>query len=127
MSAQSITSCTELEASMPKPVARAAITSLMVAENGKRLRGQRARRNVEDRGGEFAGDLEHIGDHQQQALRGREGGSERAGLQCAMQRAGRSAFALHFDHRGHGAPDVGFSSADHWSAHSPMGDDGVIG
>src|SRR5690348_11098898 len=22
---------------------------------------------------------------------------------------------------------LGFSSADHWSAHSPMGDDGVIG
>ena len=28
ISAKSITSCTELEASMPKPVARAAITSL---------------------------------------------------------------------------------------------------
>ena len=80
----------------------------MVAENRKRLGRQRARRNVEDRGGQLAGDLVHIGDHQQQALRGGEGGSERAGLQCAVQRARRAAFALHLDHRGHRAPDVRF-------------------
>ena len=30
-----------------------------------------------------------------------------AGLQRAVQRAGGAAFALHLDHRRHGAPDVG--------------------
>ena len=78
----------------------------VVAEDGERVGGQRARRDVEHRGGQLAGDLEHVGDHQQQALRGGEGGGQRAGLQRAVQRAGGAAFALHLDHRRHGAPDV---------------------
>ena len=100
----------------------------VVAEDGERVRGERAGGDVEDRGGEFAGDLVHVRDHQQQALRCREGGGERPRLQGAVQRAGGAAFALHLDDRGHGAPDVGLlPSADHWSAHSPMLDEGVMG
>jgi hypothetical protein len=37
---------------------------------------------MEDRGGQLAGDLVHIGDHQQQPLRGREGRGQRTGLQA---------------------------------------------
>ena len=79
----------------------------VVAEDRERLRGQRARRDVEHRRGQLAGDLVHVGDHQQQALRRGEGGGQRPGLQRAVQRAGGAAFALHLDHRRHGAPDVG--------------------
>ena len=64
-------------------------------------------------GGQLAGDLVHVGDHQQQALRRREGRRQRAGLQRAVNGAGRAAFALHLDHRRDGAPDVGLPSADH--------------
>ena len=35
--------------------------------------------------------------------------AERAGLQRAVHRAGRAAFALHLDHRGDGAPDIGLA------------------
>ena len=79
----------------------------VVAENRKRLSGQRPRGDVKHRGRQLAGDLEHIRDHQQQSLRRRERGGKDAGLQRAMDRAGRASFALHLDHRRHGAPDVG--------------------
>ena len=79
---------------------------LMIAENGKAMCGNGARRNMEDRAGEFARDLVHVGDHQQQTLRGGEGGGERAGLQCAMHCARRAAFGLHFDHERDGAPEI---------------------
>ena len=45
----------------------------------------------------------------------------------AVHRAGRPALALHLDHGRHGAPDVRLAFCAHWSAHSPIGDDGVIG
>ena len=61
---------------------------------------------MEDRAGQFAGDLVHIGDHQQQTLRGGEGGGQCAGLQCAVDGAGRAAFGLHFDHRGNCSPKI---------------------
>ncbi len=92
---------------MAKPVERAAITSLWSPKMESACAASGAGRDVEDRAGQFARDLVHVGDHQQQALRGGEGGGERAGLQGAVQGAGGAAFALHLDHRGHGAPDVG--------------------
>ena len=46
----------------------------MVAKDRQRLRRQRTRRDVEDARREFAGDLVHVGQHQQQALRRRERG-----------------------------------------------------
>ena len=79
----------------------------VVAEDGESLRGKGAGGDVEDRAGEFAGDLVHVGDHQQQTLRCREGGGERPRLQGSVQGAGGAAFALHLDDRRYGAPDVG--------------------
>ena len=70
------------------------------------MRGQRARRDVHRGRGQLTGNLEHVGDHQQQALRGGKRGAECAGLQRAVQRAGRAAFALQFFHDGQCAPDV---------------------
>ena len=45
----------------------------VIAEDRKRLRGQRARRDVKDRRRQFAGDLVHVRDHQEQSLRSGEG------------------------------------------------------
>ena len=79
---------------------------LVIAVNRKRVRGDGARRDVENRAGEFTRDLVHVGDHQQQALRGGEGGGKRAGLQSAVDRARRAAFGLHFDYEGDCAPKI---------------------
>ena len=106
ISARSVASCTELEDSIAKPVERHGHGIRVVAKDRQRLRGDRARGNMNHRRGEFARDLVHIGDHQQQALRGREGRAEGAGLQRAMHRAGSSALALHLGDNGNGAPDV---------------------
>ena len=91
---------------MPKPVERAHHVAV-VTEDGERLGGKGAGGDVEDRAGEFARDLVHVGDHQQEPLRCREGGGERPRLQGSVQCAGRAAFALHLDHRRDGAPDIG--------------------
>src|SRR6185436_7345422 len=56
---------------------------LMIAVNGKGMRSNGARRNMKDRTGEFARDLVHVGNHQEQTLRGSECGCECAGLKCA--------------------------------------------
>ena len=79
----------------------------MVAEDRERLGGDRARRDVKDRGRELARDLVHVGDHQQQALRGREGRAQGPALEGAVQRPRSTRLALHLDHGGHVAPDVG--------------------
>ncbi len=78
----------------------------MVAEDRQRLGGQRAGGDMEHRRRQLAGDLEHVRQHQQQALRRGERRGQRAGLQRAMHRAGRAAFALHLLHDGDVAPDV---------------------
>ena len=70
----------------------------VVSKNGKPLRGQGTGGNVKNGAGQLAGNFIHVGDHEQQALAGRKGGRERAGLQRAMHGAGRPAFGLHFDH-----------------------------
>ena len=53
----------------------------VIAEDGQRVRGQGARRDVENCGRKFARDLEHVGEHQQQALRRGERRRERTSLQ----------------------------------------------
>ena len=78
----------------------------VVAEDRQGMRGERAGRHVHREGRELAGDLVHVGDHQQQALRGREGGRERARLQRAVDGAGRAPFRLHFRELGNGSPEV---------------------
>ena len=60
----------------------------VVAEDRQRVRGDRARRDVEDRRRQLARDLEHVRDHQQQALAGREGRGQPAALQRAVHGAG---------------------------------------
>ena len=69
----------------------------VIAEDRQRMGGHGARRDVDDRWGQFAGDLEHIGQHQQQTLRCGEGGAGRTGLQCTVQCARRAALGLHLD------------------------------
>ena len=78
----------------------------VVAEDRQRMRGERARRHVHREGRELARDLVHVGDHQEQALRGGEGRRERARLQRAVHGAGGAAFRLHFGQLGDGAPEV---------------------
>jgi len=79
---------------------------LVVPEDGQPLRGQRPGGDVQHHRGEFAGDLVHVGDHEEQPLGGREGGGERATLQGAVQRAGRAALGLHLDDGRNRAVDV---------------------
>ena len=78
----------------------------VIAEDRQRVRGDRSRGNVDHRGRQLAGDLEHVRDHQQQPLRGGERGRQRAPLERAVERAGGAGLALHLDHVGHGAPKV---------------------
>ena len=66
--AMSCASCTEALASMAKPVGRARIDVGVVAEDRERVPGDRARGHVEDARLQLAGDLEHLREHQQQAL-----------------------------------------------------------
>ena len=81
----------------------------VVAEDRERMRGQGAGRDVHGGRGQLTGNLVHVGDHQQQALRGGEGGGKCAGLQCAVERASGAAFALQFFHDGQCAPDILFA------------------
>jgi hypothetical protein len=62
---------------------------------------------MERRRCQFARNLVHIGDHQQQTLRRRERGRQRAGLQRSVHRSRRAAFALHLSHVGYRSPYVG--------------------
>ena len=78
----------------------------VVTEDRQRLGGQRAGGHVEDGRGQLAGDLVHVGDHQQEPLGGGEGGGQRPALERSVQRPRRASLALHLDHRGHAAPDV---------------------
>ena len=70
---------------------------LMIAENRQRLCGQRTRRNVEHARQQFAGDLIHIGDHQQQTLRRGERRRQGTALQRTVYGACGTGFGLHLD------------------------------
>ena len=67
----------------------------VVAEDAQRVVGQRSGADVEHRGQLLAGDLVHVGDHQQKALGGGEGGGQRAGDQGAVHSARGAGFGLH--------------------------------
>ena len=67
----------------------------MVAEDGQGMIGQGTGRHVEHTGQQLAGDLVHIGDHQQQALGSREGGGQRARRQRAVYGARGARLGLH--------------------------------
>ena len=78
----------------------------LVAEDAEGVGGEGAGRDMEDGRDEFAGDLVHVRNHEEEALRGREGRRERTGRQRAVDRAGGAAFGLHLDDGGDAAPDV---------------------
>jgi hypothetical protein len=79
----------------------------VIPENRERVRGYCARRDVERGRREFAGDLVHVGDHQQQSLRRRKSRGQRSGLEGAMHGSGCASFALHLDHMRNASPRVG--------------------
>ena len=78
----------------------------VVAEDVQRMGGDGTGGDMEDAGEEFAGDLVHIGDHQQKTLRRRVGGGQGAGCQGAMDRAGGAGLGLHLADLDGGAEDV---------------------
>ena len=78
----------------------------VVAVDRERVRGQRPGRDMDDRRRQLARDLEHVRDHQEQALGRREGGGQRALLQRPVEGTGRAALGLHLDHVGDLAPQV---------------------
>ena len=127
MAAKSCASCTEFEHSIAKPVCRQAITSEWSPKiDSACVASVRAATCMHERR-QLARDLVHVGDHQQQALRRREGGRERARLQRAVDRAGRARLRLHLDHLGDAPQRFGLPRLDHSSQTSAIGLLGVIG
>ena len=84
---RSMTSCTLPSHSMAKPVWRQAHDVGVVAEDVEGVGRNSTRRNVEDGGQLLSGNLVHVGNHEQQALRGGIGG--RHGACCAASRERR--------------------------------------
>ena len=79
----------------------------VVAEDRERVRRERARRHVHRERNELAGDLVHVGDHQQQALRGGERRRQRAREQRAVHGARDAGLGLKLlDTRGV-VPEIG--------------------
>ena len=72
----------------------------VVAENRQSVGGDRARADMKYRRRQFAGDLVHVRDHQQQALRRGEGRGQGSGLERAVNRS-RGA-RLRFAFQSHG-------------------------
>ena len=100
----------------------------VVAEDVQRVGGHGTGGHVEHGGQQLAGDLVHVGDHQQQALGSGVGGGQGAGGQRAVHGAGSAGLRLHLDDLHGGAEDVlAGPAADHWSTLSAMGLDGVMG
>ena len=78
----------------------------VVAEDGQCVGGHGSGADVEHAGQQLTGDLIHIGDHQQQALRGRIGGGQSTGLQGAVDRTCGAALGLHLHHIHRLAEDI---------------------
>mmetsp|Transcript_56742 Transcript_56742/g.135385 ORF Transcript_56742/g.135385 Transcript_56742/m.135385 type:complete len:639 (+) Transcript_56742:1399-3315(+) len=70
----------------------------VVAEDGEGLARQGAGGDMEHRRQQLTGAEVHVGDHQQQALGGREGGAQRATRQRAVQGTRRTQLGLHLPH-----------------------------
>ena len=104
--AMSCASCTDAAESIAQPVERQAITSLWSPKIERAWVAMVRAVTWKTVGGEFPGDLEHVGDHQQQALGGREGGRQGPGLQRPVDGPRRAGLALHFHHQRHGAEGI---------------------
>ena len=105
-SAKSCASWTEPAASIAQPVVRACITSLWSPKIDRACVAIGPGGDVDDRRRQLAGDLEHVGDHQEQALRRGERRRQGALLERAVQGAGRARLRLHLDDVGDLAPQV---------------------
>jgi len=103
---------------------------LMVAKNGQGMGGQCASRNMKNAGKKFAGDFVHVGDHEQQTLRGRVGGGKSTGGKHAVHCASGASFGLHFTHV-NGLAEQVFGALGgqlvHDFAHNGRGGNGVNG
>ena len=78
----------------------------VIAEDRQRVRRERARGDVEHRRRQLAGDLEHVGQLQQQPLRRGKGRRQRARLERAVHRARGPGLALHLDDLRHLSPQI---------------------
>jgi hypothetical protein len=78
----------------------------VVAENGEGVRRHGPRGDVNDPWRQFACDLEHVRQHQQQALRRGEGAGQRPALERAVDGPGSAGLALHLDDGGDRAPQI---------------------
>ena len=114
-----------------RPTGRAGVHDVaVIAEDRQRVRGDRARGNMHDARSELSRDLEHVRDHEQQALRRSERRSQRTGLQRAVQRARGTGFGLHLHDVGNRPPEVRSSRCRPVVgvlAHRRSGRDGIEG
>ena len=78
----------------------------VVSEDRERVPGNGTGSDVEDARLQLAGDLEHVRQHQEQALARRERRRQRATLQGAMDDAGGTSLRLHLDDLRHLPPQV---------------------
>ena len=72
---------------------------LVIAENAQRMGGYGAGRDVQHAGQQLAAHFIHVGDHQQQALGGREGACQGAGSQRSVDGGRCSSLTLHLAHQ----------------------------
>jgi hypothetical protein len=68
----------------------------MITENIKCVRSYATSGYVYNTGKKFAGDLIHVGDHKEKALRSGIGGSESTSCERAVNGTGSAALRLHF-------------------------------
>ena len=78
----------------------------VITEDRQRMRRDGTSGNMDDRRRELARDLEHVREHQQQALARGERRGERAAGGRTVERARRARLRLHLDDLGHRAPPV---------------------
>ena len=105
-SAKSCASWTEPAASIAQPGRAGVHHVAVVAEDREGVRRDRPGRDVDDRRRQLAGDLEHVGDHQEQALRRRERRRQGTLLERAVEGARRARLGLHLDDVRDLAPQV---------------------
>ena len=101
-----MTSCTLPSHSMAKPVWRQAMTSEWSPKMFSAWVDTVRAETWNTAGSCSAGDLVHIGDHQQQTLRGGVGGGQRTGAQRAVNCTGGAGLRLHLHHLDLRAEDV---------------------
>ena len=100
----------------------------MIAEDRQGVRGQGTGRAVDDAGQQLAGDLVHIGDHQQQTLGCGVGGGQSTGGQRAVDSTGSTCLRLHLNNLDSVAKDVlptGSGPLIHIVGHGAGGGNGV--